>query len=300
MQRFQEKLKDHFLNPRNSGVLADPTTAGEAGSVSTGAAVRLQLKVDPANVVSDVRFQAYGDPATVAAASALTELVKGKDLAAARAVSLQVLSTALGGVPEQQGHSLVTALDALDAALAGLNGRAAEDSDDEYNICRCFSVGEARIERAIRDHKLTDVDGITRTTKAGGGCGSCRVDLGIILERVTKEIDEADKKKTTVKVRTPPPETAGLPQLAKMQLIQEVLDREVRPGLAMDGGDMELVDVKDNKVFVELHGHCVSCSSSNTTMKFFVEDKLRELVDPAITVIDVTEHSDMLHSPPMR
>jgi NifU-like protein len=68
----------------------------------------------------------------------------------------------------------------------------------------------------------------------------------------------------------------------------------------MDGGDMELIDIQGNKVLVQLHGHCNSCMASTTTMKFFVQDRLREMVDPTLDVIDVTEHGAELHAPPMR
>lgn len=94
------------------------------------------------------------------------------------------------------------------------------------------------------------------------------------------------------------PIAGGKPKLMVMQLIQDVLDSEIRPAIAMDGGDVELMDVDGKRVLLKLHGHCVGCSSSNTTMRFFIEDRLRELVDPGLEVVDTTEFEGDLHAPP--
>jgi NifU-like protein len=66
--------------------------------------------------------------------------------------------------------------------------------------------------------------------------------------------------------------------LQKIKKIEEVLEREVRPGLRKDGGDIELIDVDGDFVMVSLRGACKSCSKSQTTIKEYVEAKLRELV----------------------
>ena len=172
-------------------------------------------------------------------------------------------------------------------------------------LCRCFEVSQARIARAIADHALNSVAEVTSHTRAGGGCGSCHIDIENLLSRARAEraraADDERVKQAREAARTQvASSSAGISDLQRAALIQEVLDREVRPGLAMDGGDMELVGVEGTKVSVKLNGHCVSCSSSTATMRFFVEDKLRELVDPAIEVIDITSHGEVLHAPPMR
>ena len=72
--------------------------------------------------------------------------------------------------------------------------------------------------------------------------------------------------------------------LQKIKKIEEVLEREVRPGLRKDGGDIELVDVDGDFVTVALRGTCKSCSKSQTTIKEYVEKKLREFVLPSLIV----------------
>jgi NifU-like protein len=299
MLAYSSKVKEHFINPRNVGVLTDATVVGEVGSMSSGQALKLYVKLNIEEVIEAASFQVFGSPGAIAASSALTEMLKGKHIDEAARISAEDISAYLGGLPPEKMHTCVMSMEALEAAYAkyrGIELEVAADEDVEMNICRCFSVPESKIERAIRDNNLTTIEEITHFTKAGGGCTSCHVDLKQILGRVRASLPQ----KVEDRPSTPLPKTGDMTNLEKMRRIQEVLDREVRPGLAMDGGDMELVDVQGSKVYVQLHGHCNSCASSSSTMKFFVEDKLRELVDPDIQVIDTTEHSDELHAPPMR
>ena len=79
-----------------------------------------------------------------------------------------------------------------------------------------------------------------------------------------------------------------LTNLQKIKLIEETLEREIRPSLKADGGDIELVDIDGNNVYVGLRGACSSCPSSEFTIKNYVEEKLREFVTPEIEVKDVS------------
>nr|WP_280173695.1 NifU family protein [Desulfatibacillum alkenivorans] len=83
------------------------------------------------------------------------------------------------------------------------------------------------------------------------------------------------------------PKPAPLTNIRKIQLIQETLEREVRPTLKQDGGDIELVDVDGDKVLVRLQGRCSSCQASQATLKDHVEAKLRELVVDTLVVEEV-------------
>jgi NifU-like protein len=297
MLTYSQKIKDHFINPRNVGVLTDATVLGEVGSMASGQALKLYLKLDEDEVIRDARFQVFGSPSAIAASSALTEMLKGKHIDEAARITADDISSYLGGLPPEKMHTCVMSMEALEVAYArhrGIDLETELDETGEMFVCRCYGIPEHKIERAIRDHNLTTIEQIAHYTKAGGGCNTCHPDLNAILARVRAEMPGSEPKPAT------PRPTGDMTNLDKMRAIQEVLDREVRPGLAMDGGDMELVDVQGNKVYVQLHGHCNSCASSSSTMKFFVEDRLREMVDPEIVVIDTTEHSDQLHAPPMR
>ncbi len=113
---YSAELLDHFQNPRNPGELADADASAEIENPACGDVLRLTLKVNSGRV-AEIRFKAKGCVAAIACASALTELVAGKELAMARATSREQLTTAVGGLPEASTHAAQLAIDALAAAL---------------------------------------------------------------------------------------------------------------------------------------------------------------------------------------
>ncbi len=88
--------------------------------------------------------------------------------------------------------------------------------------------------------------------------------------------------------RTPPPRPwKEMSEPERRQRIEEVLEHDLRPAIRTDGGDIKLVDVKDNRVLVTLHGHCKSCHSASSTLKLGVEKRLQEAVWPELEVEEV-------------
>ena len=88
------------------------------------------------------------------------------------------------------------------------------------------------------------------------------------------------------------PEQSSPPKLTniqKIRMIEETIEREIRPALQRDGGDVELIDVVENRVLVAKRGACSFCKASEQTLKNFVEVKLRELVSPDLTVEEVSQ-----------
>jgi NifU-like protein len=80
-----------------------------------------------------------------------------------------------------------------------------------------------------------------------------------------------------------------LTNIQKIRLIEETLEREIKPSLRKDGGDVELVDVEGNTVLVQMRGTCATCAASEITLKHYVESKLREMVTPELVVQEVKE-----------
>ena len=78
-----------------------------------------------------------------------------------------------------------------------------------------------------------------------------------------------------------------LTNIQKIRLIEETLEREIKPSLQKDGGDIALIDVEGDRVFVKLQGTCASCAASQVTLKHYVETRLRDLVTPELTVEEV-------------
>ena len=114
---------------------------------------------------------------------------------------------------------------------------------------------------------------MTNYTKAGGGCGNCHEAIRQIIERVQAGAQPAVRPK--------------LSNIQKIRMIEETIEREIRPSLKHDGGDIELIDVIGNRVLVATRGACASCKASDITLKHFVESKLRDLVSPELVIEEV-------------
>ena len=119
---YSPQVLDHFEHPRNAGVVPEPDAQVQIENPACGDTLRLTLKV-AAGRIGEIRFQAKGCVAAMACASALTELVLGKSLGAARDLTRNDLHAAVGGLPEASQHATHLALDALHAALDQLRGR---------------------------------------------------------------------------------------------------------------------------------------------------------------------------------
>ncbi len=114
---YTEKVLDHFTNPRNVGELADANAVGEVGNITCGDIMRVYLKINADNVIEDVSFKTFGCAAAIAASSVMTELVKGKTVEEALAVTKQDISDELGGLPPVKVHCSILATEALEEAI---------------------------------------------------------------------------------------------------------------------------------------------------------------------------------------
>ncbi len=112
-----EKVMDHFQNPRNVGSIEDASAVGEAGNPADGDTIRLYLRIEEDTIV-DAKVKVFGCPTAIAAASALTELIIGKSVEQALAVRNEDVSNALGGLPEGKLHCSVLAEAVLSDALS--------------------------------------------------------------------------------------------------------------------------------------------------------------------------------------
>ncbi|MCX8116622.1 MAG: Fe-S cluster assembly protein NifU [Desulfobacterota bacterium] len=278
MWDYTDKVKDHFLNPRNVGEVEDPDGVGEVGSLACGDALRLTFKLDENKRIKEVKFKTFGCASAIASSSALTEMIKGMTLEEAEKVTNQDIANYLGGLPEEKMHCSVMGREALELAIANYRGQKIAKEDFEI-VCRCFGVTDREITRAIRENDLRTVEQVTYYTKAGGGCAQCHPKIEALIQKVRKEMEKEGVG--------PKPERKKLTNIQKIKLIEETLGREIIPALKADGGDLELIDVDGNRVFVALRGKCSFCPSSEVTLKQYVESKLREFVSDEIVVEEV-------------
>lgn len=272
MWEYTDKVKDHFLNPRNVGEIENPDGVAEVGSLACGDALKLTFKLDENKKIKDAKFKTFGCASAIASSSALTEMIKGMTVDEALKVTNRDIAKYLGGLPDEKMHCSVLGKQALEKAVENYRGVPAASADEKI-ICECFGVTDKEIEKAIRENNLTTVEEVTNYTKAGGGCGGCHEDIQAIIDKVKKEAKPDVKPKMT--------------NLQKIQLIQETIEREIRPSLKHDGGDIEIIDIVGNRVLVATRGACATCKASNITLKNFVEFKLKEFVSPDLVVEEV-------------
>jgi NifU-like protein len=275
MWEYTDKVKDHFLNPRNVGEIENPDGVGEVGSLACGDALTLYFKLDEQLRIKEAKFKTFGCASAIASSSALTEMLIGKTLEEAEKITNENIAEYLGGLPREKMHCSVMGRDALEKAITCYRGSAEKKVEGEI-VCECFGVTDIQIERAVRENHLTTIEQVTDYVKAGGGCGNCHDKIQEIINTVLGKEAPARKKSPV------------LTNLQKIKLIEQTLEREIKPALNKDGGDIELIDVSGNVVQVRLRGTCATCKKSQITLKNYVEAKLRELVTPELVVEEVT------------
>ena len=124
MTAYSDAVRDHFENPRNAGEIAGADAVGYETNPVCGDTMRLTLRINGGRIV-EARFQASGCPATIAASSVCTEMIRGLSLAEAEAVTKEQYAAALGGLPPGKMHCSVLATDAVKAATADYRRRGA-------------------------------------------------------------------------------------------------------------------------------------------------------------------------------
>lgn len=276
MWDYTDKVRDHYLHPRNVGEIENPDGFGEVGNISCGDALRLTFKLDDKGVVEDIRFKTFGCGSAIASASILTELCKGKTLEELRRISNKDIADALGGLPKEKMHCSVMGEEALEAAISfyETDGKVSTPPlKDGRVVCHCFGITDKEIEKAVVENGLKTLTDVTNFTKAGGACGKCHKEIQSMIDKLTGAEQVAENKAPT-----------RMTTLQKIDKIREVIASDVRPILAQDGGDCELVDVDGNDVYVQLTGHCKGCAFSNNTLVSVVEKKLREKISDQLNV----------------
>jgi NifU-like protein len=305
------------------GEITDPDGLGEHGSIACGDALRFTFRVrrDPADPLLDeiieAKYLTFGCTSAIAASEALCCMIETGHLTPVKALAItnQDIVDFLDGLPEQKIHCSVMGAEALQAAVfnwaqkRGVNLNAlgidihAEEQEEGRVVCKCFTLTEPYIKRKIKELNLHSIAEITGAIKAGGACMSCHHAPGG-LQDLLNEVWGTEKKSanslvlpiisgnlsSTPLVAKPLTETADSPKLSPFQFakkIEKLLDEYLRPMVQKDGGDLELIDIKDTTVYIELHGTCAGCAGASQTLKYLIERTLKEQIDEHIRVIQV-------------
>ncbi len=275
MWDYSEKVMDHYRNPRNVGKIDDADAVGIAGSLACGDQLKIYLKIEN-NIVTDAKFQTFGCGSAVASSSILTEMIIGKSVDEVKKITNKDIADQLGGLPPEKMHCSVMGYEALEDALKGW-GDEYQDLDDlrepekaDKIVCTCFGITENLILDAIKQNGLKTTEEVTNYTKAGGACGKCKSLIQDILDTYYEKEQTEQKLSLTQRILK----------------INNIIETQISPELQKDGGDIHLVDIKDNKVYVKLHGKCSSCKNATLTIKRFVEQTLKTAMGEDIEVIE--------------
>lgn len=140
---YNEKVMDHFTNPRNVGIIEDADGIGEVGNAKCGDIMKIYIKVEN-DVIVDIKFKTFGCGSAIASSSIATEMIKGKTIDYALAVTNKDVIEALGGLPAVKIHCSVLAEQALKSAIydyatranktyAGLEGYDPSQADEDHH-----------------------------------------------------------------------------------------------------------------------------------------------------------------------
>ena len=116
MALYSEKVMDHFMHPRNVGTIEDASGVGQVGNAKCGDIMKIYLKIEN-DIIVDVKFETFGCGSAIASSSMATEMIKGKSIHDALALTNKAVCEALDGLPAQKVHCSVLAEEAIKSAL---------------------------------------------------------------------------------------------------------------------------------------------------------------------------------------
>ncbi len=191
---YSEKLKEHFINPRN--ILEDEDSyqddgKGIVGNMKCGDQMLIVIKVDKEKgIITDCKWKTYGCASAIASTSILSEMVIGMTLEDAYNLSPKDIAKELGGLPEHKVHCSVLGDKALRAAINDYYKRnGMEDKIKKVEakiVCHCMNVSDEEIEDAVLDGARTYLE-IQERTKAGTVCGQCKEDILKLMNEYKRE-----------------------------------------------------------------------------------------------------------------
>ena len=186
---YTDVVKDHFMNPRNlwkEGEEFEADGIGEVGSLACGDQMRVGIKVRDGRI-ADLRWLTYGCASAIASTSMMSEMAIGMTLEEAYHLTPQMITEALGGLPEHKFHCSVLGDKALRAAIDdyleknGIENRL--KGTTARMICECKGVTDHMIEELVKNGKVHDFEGLQALTGCCTVCGKCR-------DKIMEELNE--------------------------------------------------------------------------------------------------------------
>ncbi len=313
-EEYSNKVAELMDNPKHRGEITEEEAKAKGlrlivadfGAESCGDAVRLYWAVDEkTNTIKDAKFKSFGCGTAIASSDTMAELCIGKTVDEAVKITNIDVEFAMRdnpdtpAVPPQKMHCSVMAYDVIKAAAAQYKGVDAASFEDEIIVCECARVSLGTIKEVIKLNDLKTVEEITQYTKAGAFCKSCIKPGGHekrdyylvdILKNTRAEMD-LEKLSTGLACGTIETPFNEMSVLQKFKTIDSLLDTDIRPMLQMDGGNMEIIDIKEDgeyiDVFIRYLGACSGCASGATGTLYAIESVLQEKISPNIRVLPI-------------
>jgi len=306
---YSEKVISLMDNPLNMGEItqeqADAMGAkliiADFGAESCGDAVRLYWAVDPkTDVIVESKFKSFGCGTAIASSDTMAELCKGKTVDEAVKITNIDVEKAMRdhpdtpAVPPQKMHCSVMAYDVIKKAASQYKGVDMASFESEVIVCECARISLSTLREVIRLNDLTTVEQITDYTKAGAFCKSCIKPGGHESKDIylVDLISEYEKEKLT-KIADAGASVAfaQMTIVQRIKAVDKVVDDNIRQMLIMDGGNMEILDIKENgphfDIYIRYLGACSGCASSSTGTLFAIEHILKEKLDENIRVLPI-------------
>ena len=312
---YSNQVVNRMNNPQHQGEITEERAkelgtkliVADFGAESCGDAVRLYWAVnEKTDEIVESKFKSFGCGTAIASSDVMAELCVGKTVDEAVKITNIDVEKALRdnpdtpAVPPQKMHCSVMAYDVIKKAASEYKGVDMESFETEIIVCECARVSLGTIQEVIKINDLKTVEQITDYTKAGAFCKSCvkpggheEMDYYLVdILADTRAQMEEEKMKNAADASE-----AGELTFDKMTLVQRiktidsVLDEDIRPMLVMDGGNMEIIDIKDNiphyDLYIRYLGSCSGCSSGSTGTLYAIESVLQQKIDENIRVLPI-------------
>jgi NifU-like protein len=309
-EQYSSKVNDRMTNPRHLGEITEDEAkdlgarliVADYGAEVCGDAIRLYWAVDEkTGKIVEARYKTFGCGTAIASSDVMAEMCVGKTVDEALTITNLDVERALrddadtAAIPPQKMHCSVMAYDVIKKAASIYKNVDMSSLEEEDMVCECARVSLRTVREVIRLNDLKTVEEITQYTKAGAFCKSCirpggheerKYYLVDILEEVRAGM-EAER----IKVHAEEKDFSRMNLIQKHKLLETILDEKVRPNLVRDGGNLEVVDMKENdevtEIYIHYLGACNGCPSSQTGTQMFIEEILHDEIDAGIKVVTV-------------
>lgn len=312
---YSNQVVNRMNSPQHQGEITEERAkelgtkliVADFGAESCGDAVRLYWAVnEETDEIVESKFKSFGCGTAIASSDVMAELCVGKTVDEAVKITNIDVEKALRdnpdtpAVPPQKMHCSVMAYDVIKKAASEYKGVDMESFETEIIVCECARVSLGTIQEVIKINDLKTVEEITDYTKAGAFCKSCikpggheEMDYYLvdILADTRAEMEEAKMKNAADASESGELTFDKMTLVQRIKAIDAVLDEDIRPMLVMDGGNMEIIDIKENiphyDLYIRYLGSCSGCSSGSTGTLYAIESVLQQKIDENLRVLPI-------------